>query len=416
MDTGMIFNGLQYKWSVQTEPGQTAALDREIDSSYRIELNLKIREPRPATTLEDLAVVNERLPQLLPELPLLLETAKVSPDFAKLYELKLDWLKERLERIDQILSRHNYYDCDTILQLQHPTTGRRALLLQGDMDVNVDGSDGDRNIEVDGSGQFFQPQTSYRWPKTTDRPNPFIARAQQRIDQANKELTKPDLTESRRAELREQIDAAKRMVADLKSASFLVSKTDPTIVLPGFMMRGSGPDVPKVGDYAVVIHEGQMYPTILGDAGPSYKMGEASLRLCNQIKHTGNPLARPVSDLTVTYLVFPGSADPQRSAPDLDRWHARCAELLTEIGAPNAPLHRWENNVPPWPTPTPSPTPSPSPTSGTPVVDTGAPAESGAPATSAPTLSPTPQPGVSPTPSPTASPGPALQGGPAGAP
>jgi len=159
-----------------------------------------------------------------------------------------------------------------------------------------------------------------------------------------------------------------------------------------------------------------MYPTILGDAGPSYKMGEASLRLCNEIKNTGNPLARPVSDLTVTYLVFPGSADPQRSAPDLDRWYARCAELLTEIGAPNAPLHRWENNVPPWPTPTPSPTPSPSPTSGTPVVDTGAPAESGAPATSAPTLSPTPQPGVSPTPSPTASPGPALQGGPAGAP
>jgi hypothetical protein len=393
MDTGMIFNGLQYKWSVQTEPGQTAARDREVDNSYRLELNLKIREPRPATTLDDLAVVNTRLPQLLPDLPRLLETAKVSPDFAKLYELKLDWLKERLERIEQILSRHNYYDCDTILQLQHPTTGRRALLVQGDMDVNVDGSDGDRNVEVDGTGQFFQPQTSYRWPKTTSRPNPFIGRAQERIDLANKELDKPDLSDARRAELRAQVDGAKRMITELKSASFLVSKADPTIVLPGFMMRGTGPDVPKVGDYAVVIHEGQMYPAILGDAGPSYKVGEASLRLCNEIKHTGNPLSRPISGLTVTYLVFPGSADPQRFAPDLDRWHARCLELLAEMGAPNAPLHRWENIVPPWPTPSPSPAPrpSPSPAVGAPIVDTGV-SVGPAAGVSTPPASPTPSP------------------------
>ena len=361
MDTGMLFNGLQYKWTVETAPGETAVRDREIDNSYRLELNLKVRVPRPATSLEDVKLANPQLPKLLPSLPELLSTAQVSPDFKKLYDLKLDWLKGRLEKLEQILSRHNFYDCDTILKLKHPETGRRALFVQGDMDVNVDGSDGDRNVEVDGSGQFFQPQTSYRWPKVTDRPNPFLKRYEERIAEAEAEMAKPETTETRRGQLRERIATSKRMITDLKSSSFLVSKTDPTIVLPGFMLRGSGPDAPKIGDYAVVIHEGKMYPAIVGDAGPSYKVGEASLRLCNEIRDTGTPLARPVSDLTVTYLVFPGSADEKRSAPDLDKWHARCAELLAEIGVAEAPLHRWENVVPPWPTPTPSPTPGVSP-------------------------------------------------------
>ena len=359
METGMIFNGLQYRWKVETSPGDTAARDREVDNSYRLELKLKIRVPRPATSLQDVRVANARLPELLPSLPLLLESARVSPDYGKIYDLKLAWLKGRLEKIEQILSRHNFYDCDTILQLKHPETGRRALFVQGDMDVNVDGSDGDRNVEVDGSGQFFQAQTSYRWPKTTDRPNPFLKRFEERMAEAEAELAQPETKEVRRQELTERIAASKRQLADLKSASFLVSKTDPTIVLPGFMMRGDGADVPKVGDYAVVIHGDKMYPSMVGDAGPSYKVGEASLRLCDEIRKTGTPLARPVSDLAVTYLVFPGSAEDKRSVPDLEKWHQRCTDLMAQIGVPNAPLHRWEDIVPPWPTPTPMPTPDP---------------------------------------------------------
>jgi hypothetical protein len=372
METGMIFNGLQYKWRVETEEGSTAARDREKDGSYRLELNLKIRTPHAATALEDLKVANKQLPEVVPSLPLLLETARVSPDYEDLYRRKMSFLKDRLEQIEQILSRHNYYDCDTILELKHPESGRKALLVQGDMDVNVDGSDGDRNIEIDGSNQFFQPQTSYRWPKTTDRPNPFIARYEERIAKAEAEAAKPETTDVRKAKLREEISSAKRNISDLKSASFLVSKVDPSVVLPGFMMGKGGP---KVGDYAVVVHEDKMYPAILGDAGPSYKVGEASLRLCNEISHTGTPLSRPVSDLAVTYLVFPGSADEKRAQPDLDRWYARCTELLAEIGVTNnTALHRWENIVPPWPTPTPTPAPAPSPSadpSGTPVVDFG---------------------------------------------
>jgi len=369
MDTGMIFNGLQFNWKVETSLGDTAAQDRERDNAYRLELNLNIRVPRAAVSLEDLQMANPRIGEALPSLPILLQTAKISPDYEDLYRRKMNFLKERLEKIEQILSRHNYYDCDTILELKSPDTGRRALLVQGDMDVNVDGSDGDRNVQVDGSGQFFQPQTSYRWPKTTDRPNPFIKRFEERIAKAEAELAVPGITQTKSRQLRNDITLYQRNISDLKSASFLVSKTDPSVVLPGFMMGGNGP---KVGDYVVVVHEDKMYPAILGDAGPSYKVGEASLRLCNEINHTGNPLARPVSDLTVTYLVFPGSADEKRSQPDLDRWHARCTELLADIGVTNnAALHRWENIVPPWPTPTPSPTPDAHPV-GTPVVDVGA--------------------------------------------
>jgi hypothetical protein len=77
--------------------------------------------------------------------------------------------------------------------------------------------------------------------------------------------------------------------------------------------------------------------------------------------------------LAVTYLVFPGSADKERSAPDLDRWHQRCSALLAEIGVTNnAALHRWENTVPPWPTPTPTASPSPASgpeAAGTPIVE-----------------------------------------------
>ena len=375
MDTGMIFNGLQFKWTVETEDGSTAARDRKKDDSYRLELNLKIRTPRAATTLDDLKVANPQIAGVLPSLPALLESAKVSADYEDLYRRKMNFLKERLEKIEQILSRHNYYDCDTILELKSPETGRKALLVQGDMDVNVDGSDGDRNVEVDGSNQFFQPQTSYRWPKTTDRPNPFIKRFEERITKAEADLAKPETSEAKKAQLRNDIALFKRNISDLKSASFLVSTADPSIVLPGFMMGGNGP---RVGDYAVVIHEDKMYPAILGDAGPSYKVGEASLRLCNEINHTSTPLARPVSDLTATYLIFPGSADEKRSQPDLDRWHTRCSELLAEIGVTNnAALHRWENIVPPWPAPTPASSPAASGTpivevnGGGPVVDTG---------------------------------------------
>jgi hypothetical protein len=122
----------------------------------------------------------------------------------------------------------------------------------------------------------------------------------------------------------------------------------------------------EVGDYCVVIHGGVLYPAIVGDVGPAYKAGEGSLRLCQQINAKANTNFRAVSDLKVTYLVFPGSGERPWRAPDLDRWRERCEGLLTEIGGHQGELFVWENLVKPIPS---APVPVPSAqTPGTPVV------------------------------------------------
>src|SRR6202022_3312100 len=135
--------------------------------------------------------------------------------------------------------------------------------------------------------------------------------------------------------------------------------------IPSNFARGSGP---KVGDYAVVIFGETLYPALVGDIGPNDKTGEASLRIAKEINAQSTPYSRPVSDLKVTYLIFPSSADTPFGPPDLDKIQARCQTLVDEIGGASAPLHHWENIIPPPPTPTPSPTPllSPSPTSTSP--------------------------------------------------
>ncbi|MFM8365012.1 MAG: hypothetical protein ACKOAS_07660, partial [Verrucomicrobiota bacterium] len=68
-------------------------------------------------------------------------------------------------------------------------------------------------------------------------------------------------------------------------------------------------------------------------------------------------------DLKVSYLLFPGSAEPEPAPPDLAKWREKCLSLVNELGGLGVEMHTWPNLVPPWPTPTPSPTPSPSPQS-----------------------------------------------------
>jgi hypothetical protein len=143
----------------------------------------------------------------------------------------------------------------------------------------------------------------------------------------------------------------------------------------------------------------------VGDIGPNEKVGEASLRIARQINPLATPYNRPVSDLKVSYLVFPGTAETSFGPPDLEKIRRRCEKLLQEIGGASVPLHHWEDLIP-TPTPTPSPTPVPtlspsataSPKEGTsasptplvaPTFAFPAPADSPSPAT-APAISPTP--------------------------
>ena len=151
-------------------------------------------------------------------------------------------------------------------------------------------------------------------------------------------------------------------MADLKKYSFLIAKADPYVVLPGFMFRQPNhPFEPKLGDYVVVIYQGKLYPALLGDVGPSYKIGEASLRICTELDPRSNPYNRPASDLNITYLVFPGSAEEPPGPPDLQKLHDRCAALLNEIGGYTGELWTWEDLLAKLAIPFPCPAPERAP-------------------------------------------------------
>jgi hypothetical protein len=391
-DVAKLFNGFEIHSKVDTEAGSPAWLERKAPESYLLDLDVRVRVPQAAQTIEQIAQPDAQLPTLLPGLASLLGASKVSNFYHGLYQLKVDSLSRTLNRLDQLLSRHNFFDCNTILELTDPKTSRKALLIQSDMDVNADGSDADRSNDVDGSSTNFQPYTSYRWPKRSDKPSQFITEREQKLKQAQAEFDQKNTPPERKKALKEQIEQLTREISDLKRYSFLISKADPFVVLPGFMLRQPNhPFLPKFGDYVVVVYGGKLYPAIVGDAGPSYKVGEASLRLASQIDAKANAYNRPSSDLNITYLVFPGSAESQPGPPDLPKMRDRCAELLNEIGGYTGELWQWQD-VLATPTPSPTPTPTAAATPTTPTVPT------------TPQVSPTGTLSPSPTATPTASP------------
>jgi hypothetical protein len=361
LETSRMFNGLKVNATVEADyaqPPTTATADREEPGSYTLELTVKVRVPKANTGLAALTTLNERLPALLPGLESMVPAATVADFFDEMYRRKVTAIQRDLVRLDQLISRHNFYDCETILNLEHPESGRRAVLFQADMDVVTDGSDGDRIAAVDSSSVFFQPTTSYRWPKKTSTPNPFLAGRQEKVKQAELELAKA-AAGMKTQELKATLARLKAEEEDLRKNSFLIATTDPFIVIPGPLLAGKGPFAPKIGDYCVVVYHDKIYPAIVGDAGPSYKIGEASLRICKALNAAASGLNRPVNDLKVTYLVFPNSGDKPWGPPDLEKWRDRCAALLNEIGGFQGELFVWEDLAKPTPTPTPSPAKSP---------------------------------------------------------
>jgi len=360
LETPRLFNDIALHASVEPTPGGAASDERVDPQSYVLDLKLLARVPTPNKTIEELAKVSPELPRLLPGLATMLTPESVSPFFAELYNTKVKMLRENLNRLDQLLSKHNFYDCQTVLQFRHPQTHRRAVLLQADMDVDADGSDADRLPLGSSAPTNFKPFTSYKWSKKTSAPNAYLAPTEERLRAAEVEYALKTIAPERKKELRTAIGRLREEVESLKKFSFLIGATDPYIVLPGSFARGR--DATKVGDYAVVIFGNAIYPAIVGDVGPADKVGEASLRIAKEINSLATPYNRPVSDLKVTYLFFPGTADTPFGPPDLEKLQARCQALVNEIGGAAVPLHHWENIIPPPPTPTPAPSPSPSPT------------------------------------------------------
>ncbi len=359
VDTARLFNGITLHAVVETPPGADAATERADPQSYLIELQLKAKMPTPNKTIEELAKVSPQLPTLLPGLAALLHPESVSPLFHELYATKIRILRDNLGHLEQLLSRHNFYDCQTVLQLNHPQTHRKALLLQADMDVDADGSDGDRVPGGHGVSTNFKPFTSYRWGKKTPAINPYLPPTEEKLKRYEDEAAQKTTSTDRKRELNGAIKQLRDEVGSLKKFSYLIGATDPYIVVPSAFARAK--EGPRVGDYTAVIFGDTIYPALVGDIGPNDKVGEASLRIAKEINNLATPNNRPVSDLKVTYLIFPGTAETPFGPPDLDKIQARCQALLDEMGGAGAPLHHWENIIPPPPTPTPSPSPTPTP-------------------------------------------------------
>lgn len=361
VDVATLFNGITVKTNLLTEQGSFASLERLDPESYKAEFQLSIRVPKANQTMVELSRINKNLPAILPDLDAMLPAAKVSGFYHKLYENKTSRVQNDLTRLNKILDRHNYYDTETILELTHPATQRRTLLIQSEMDVVADGSDGDRMPTLEEYiylSDYYQPFTSYAWAKTTKNPNPLLAKWEERLKKAQDEYGQKGPSSARNRELKVMIDQLKLEIADFKVRSSLIADKDPFIVI-SLLFRGYADQnkfTPQIGDYAAVIHEGKIYPAICGDYGPSFKMGEASLLMAKTVNPKATPYIRPESDLKVTYLIFPGTAEKTRGAPDLVKWREKCQTLLGEIGGVGAGyvLHSWDD---PFKKPEPPPSP-----------------------------------------------------------
>ena len=119
------------------------------------------------------------------------------------------------------------------------------------------------------------------------------------------------------------------IILAMNKESYLLGMEDPSIVIS----LATRPYVdkhlftPRIGDYAVVIYRNKLYPAICGDYGSETKAGEGFLRLCKELNLKSTTAYRPVSDLDVTYLIFPNSRDVPAGPPNLAKWYHWCKAL-----------------------------------------------------------------------------------------
>ncbi len=350
-DVRNLRSGIPFKTEITFEKGGIASSEREDGDSYTANYELKLKLPTAATTITQLEKSNPALAKILPSLPALLEKAEVSPWFNTLYDNKAGRIRRDANALNELLTKHNVYDCETILNMR-TEGGRRVFFMQAEMDVVSDGSDGDRLATMPDAivnSTYYQPFTSYGWRKQTKTPNPMIAGFERRIAAGTKELNASGTTAERKKWLVGRIKMLKSWISDLKARSYLIAEYDPFIVIPVNLLTASGdPYAPKVGDYAVVIYGEKIYPCIVGDGGPTFKVGEASLRMARELNPKSSPYSRPVSDLRISYVVFPGSREKTKGPPDYEKWRQKCHELLGEIGGLGSgyELHQWVDLLP----------------------------------------------------------------------
>ena len=338
--------GLNVLSSVQFEQGSTASQDRKALAAYQVRVALNLRLPQAADG-ESLKHANPKLPELFTKYSDFMAGAKVSQWYQALYLHKQNRIRKEAATLARLLDRHNYYDTDTILEIEAPETGRKVLWVQADMDVVSDGSDGDRLPDMPEkvkNSDHYQPMTSYRWRKLGTTPNPLLPHWEERVTKLSKDK------KANAAALQH----ARNVVHDLKKYSFLLAEYDSFIVVPlTFKNGGNEAYRPQLGDYAAVVVGDRVFPAIVGDFGPRFKAGEASLRLARLINPKATPFARPVSDLGVSYVIFPHSKEPENGPINYERLNSRVQELLQEMGGltPAAQFQQVDDPLAPKPQP-----------------------------------------------------------------
>lgn len=344
--------GLNLVTKVNFIPGTTAAAERKNKCSFVASLSLDIVLPNAAKG-DELSSFNPLLPKTLSAYEALMKNAEISPFYNALYLAKQNQIRKNAASLTRLLDRHNFYDTDTILEITAPNSGRKLLWMQADMDVISDGSDGDRLAKMPDKivkSDNYQHSTSYRWKKRTKTPNPLLSTWETRL--ANLKEAQKKATPDKKRSFNDRIDHAKRVVTELKTNSFLIAEYDPFIVIPLSMVNvSSQPFSPRFGDYAVIIAGNRIFPAIVGDAGPRYKAGEASLRMAKAVNPKSDIYSRPVSDLSVSYLIFPNTAESEKGPIDYAKLNSKCRELLEEIGGItlSAQYCEWEDLLVPAP-------------------------------------------------------------------
>ncbi|MGJ8634481.1 MAG: glycoside hydrolase family 75 protein [Luteolibacter sp.] len=307
---------------------------------------ISIKRPEAVSDFRTLLELNSKLPVALADIESLVERGTVSKRFDLLFDEKAKHIK-RQKTLDA-LSNYNYYDCATIMDLVHPETGRRALLIQAGMDVVTDGSDPDRAGDLEDyhgalSSNWFQPYTGYVWGRSKNK-NPFanyyddriseLVSLKAEVDQRNQEL--PTRAWRMVSEVyQEEINHLSRVKKDnswglSNNPRSVVAALDPIIVLPRNWF-GKNASISH-GDYALVVYGDRVFPTMVAEAGPTYKIGEASLRLAREINKNASGTQRAVDAFSVTYVVFPGTRKATRSEPDVLEINAKVRSLIDEIG------------------------------------------------------------------------------------
>ncbi len=340
-----LTKGLNNRSNVHFHPGTTASQDRGKKDAYQLRVSLNAFLPRAAEG-DELLKANPELPGVLTQFGELMKVAKVSPWYHDIYLHKQNRVRKNTALLNQLLDRHNFYDTDTVLDIVAPGSNRHVLWIQADMDVVSDGSDGDRlptMPEKIRKSDYYQPTTSYRWRKRGTTPNPLLEGWQERLKRYRKEGNK------------ESEEHARLVITDLQRYSFLLAEYDSFIVIPLTLKEkrndeasGGAAFRPEPGDYAAVVVGKRVFPAIVGDFGPKFKTGEASLRLSQAVNPKAKVYARPVSDLGVSYIIFPGSKEPENGPIDYNRLNSRVRELLGEIGgiAPEAEFVEMKDLLP----------------------------------------------------------------------